>query len=777
MSSVLVLLFMASAAPDAAAANPLPRAAADRPVADNFVEPVIPLVPRQERTEQQRAAVTAAALYAHGRLLLRRDDQAGALRRFQRAWRYDPRAVSLLPQIVFLAHHLGRPDEAARYAVLAAERDQGSPTLLQQLALQLSRQQDWPRAIQLLEKSLQPVDGDLPADASAGLSPAVARLELGRLYFLSGDFPRSAEHFAHVRQILADPGRLAADPTLEKILLEHTERTYQMLAESFYQAGRYEEARAMLTRVQAARQSNRKEPKASDEQPLGGPDTPSEPSEQAGGVLDYDLARVAAKLGQRDQAQTHLEAYFASRSAAAGTAPYELMAELMSGSEQQPVGVATGSAADTKPVGEQGIAARLEELLQADPKNPALLWYTAQRDLAHQQFEPARQRLEQLLVLQPGLAAYQGLIEIHRQRRLPAELLGVLGVAAACGANTQDFQDLLAPLTDDPALSRDLVDAAVHQLDNQAEGTAAGVLLAGALLAEERAATETADRLFSAGVMRLDRDARYDWLVDWGLELLLDERFAAAADAFRQALADPPSDAGQAACQFYLIRALALADQTDQALQAARRGAELFPDQPRLQSQPGWVLYHARRYDAAEAAYRELLQQFDALHTPEVRSAMREARLILSNICVHQQRLPEAEQWLEQILDEYPEDVGALNDLGYLWADQGQWLERSLAMIQRAVEQEPDNVAYRDSLGWAYYRLDRYAEALAELEQAASGDDPDGVILEHLGDTYYQLGQRQQALDTWRRALQALADETDEATRRNIRQKIKNCEK
>ncbi len=57
-------------------------------------------------------------------------------------------------------------------------------------------------------------------------------------------------------------------------------------------------------------------------------------------------------------------------------------------------------------------------------------------------------------------------------------------------------------------------------------------------------------------------------------------------------------------------------------------------------------------------------------------------------------------------------------------------------MIQLAVADSPDNAAYRDSLGWVLYRLNRYSEALAELQKAAAGDSPDGEILNHLGDTY-----------------------------------------
>ncbi|MFM8718500.1 MAG: tetratricopeptide repeat protein, partial [Chthoniobacterales bacterium] len=54
----------------------------------------------------------------------------------------------------------------------------------------------------------------------------------------------------------------------------------------------------------------------------------------------------------------------------------------------------------------------------------------------------------------------------------------------------------------------------------------------------------------------------------------------------------------------------------------------------------------------------------------------------------------------------------ALNYLGYMWAEKGQNLAEAEQFIRRALEQEPDNAAYLDSLGWVLYQQARYQEAL-----------------------------------------------------------------
>jgi tetratricopeptide (TPR) repeat protein len=152
--------------------------------------------------------------------------------------------------------------------------------------------------------------------------------------------------------------------------------------------------------------------------------------------------------------------------------------------------------------------------------------------------------------------------------------------------------------------------------------------------------------------------------------------------------------------------------------------------------------------------------------------------MLLSNIAVHRKRMPDAEQWLEEVLDEFPEEIGALNDLGYLWCDQNKHLQRSLTMVQAAVAGDPENAAYRDSLGWAYYRLGRHAEAIEHLELAVKQmkDTPDGVLLDHLGDAYHAAGRKKDALKAWQQAVELFEKEKEQEHLDATRAKIEKQE-
>ncbi|MEI6084797.1 MAG: tetratricopeptide repeat protein [Verrucomicrobiota bacterium] len=111
-----------------------------------------------------------------------------------------------------------------------------------------------------------------------------------------------------------------------------------------------------------------------------------------------------------------------------------------------------------------------------------------------------------------------------------------------------------------------------------------------------------------------------------------------------------------------------------------------------------------------------------------------------------------------------PKLANAYNYLGYMWADKGTNLTEALANIQKAVELEPDNGAYQDSLGWVKYKLGKPAEALPallraiELLEKDTQREPedrleDAVVYDHLAEVQLKLGQTAAAIQTWKRAL------------------------
>jgi tetratricopeptide (TPR) repeat protein len=132
---------------------------------------------------------------------------------------------------------------------------------------------------------------------------------------------------------------------------------------------------------------------------------------------------------------------------------------------------------------------------------------------------------------------------------------------------------------------------------------------------------------------------------------------------------------------------------------------------------------------------------------------------------------PKAEADFKQALELYPDQPHVLNYLGYSWVDQGVHLDEGTRMIRRAVEQRPDDGYIVDSLGWAYYRVGNYEEAVKHLERAVELRPEDPTINDHLGDAYWKVGRHLEARFQWTHA-RDLKPEPEEL--KKIEEKLKN---
>ena len=113
----------------------------------------------------------------------------------------------------------------------------------------------------------------------------------------------------------------------------------------------------------------------------------------------------------------------------------------------------------------------------------------------------------------------------------------------------------------------------------------------------------------------------------------------------------------------------------------------------------------------------------------------------------------EAEEQFQKVLVSDPENAATLNYLGYMLADQNLKLEEALGYIKRAVDLDPTNGAYLDSLGWAYFRLGKYELAEDNLLKASQKINTDPTVHDHLGDLYQKTGRLKLAATNWERAL------------------------
>jgi len=98
-------------------------------------------------------------------------------------------------------------------------------------------------------------------------------------------------------------------------------------------------------------------------------------------------------------------------------------------------------------------------------------------------------------------------------------------------------------------------------------------------------------------------------------------------------------------------------------------------------------------------------------------------------------------------------NVLLLNNFAYSLAERGKDLDRALKMVQVAVDEEPDNSSYLDTIGWVYYKMDDYENAKNYIDKAIAHDKDNATLLEHLGDVYYKMGKKNKAKEIWESAL------------------------
>lgn len=214
--------------------------------------------------------------------------------------------------------------------------------------------------------------------------------------------------------------------------------------------------------------------------------------------------------------------------------------------------------------------------------------------------------------------------------------------------------------------------------------------------------------------------------------------------------------------QLRLLEGLTLADnkQTDAAVALLREGLTDTPQDF------GKYLYIASAYLQAGRAREAVAAARQAIvfAPPDSPAAKTQAMVLLSSAQERAGDIKGSEESLRLILKSEPDNALALNNLGYFLVERNERLEEAVELIERAVRAEPFNPSYLDSLGWAYFKLNRLDEAEKHLAEAARRSQTSATIHDHLGDLYHRTGRLEQARAAWRKAL-SLSNEEPETAR------------
>ncbi|MEL6258083.1 MAG: tetratricopeptide repeat protein, partial [Pseudomonadota bacterium] len=208
-----------------------------------------------------------------------------------------------------------------------------------------------------------------------------------------------------------------------------------------------------------------------------------------------------------------------------------------------------------------------------------------------------------------------------------------------------------------------------------------------------------------------------------------------------------PDSPFYAAAQGQIAWALRREGRGEEALSIARAALDASKDRD-LKIQLGDLYRSVSRYAEADQVFSELIDT-------DARNGVHDWRLYYARGTVRDELefWPGAEADLRRALELQPVAPNVLNYLGYSLVDRGMDVEEGFSLIQKAVALRPDEGHIVDSLGWAYFRLGRFDEAVVQLERAVELSPGDVVINDHLGDAYWRVGRRLEASFQWKRAL------------------------
>jgi tetratricopeptide (TPR) repeat protein len=277
-----------------------------------------------------------------------------------------------------------------------------------------------------------------------------------------------------------------------------------------------------------------------------------------------------------------------------------------------------------------------------------------------------------------------------------------------------------------------------------------------------------------------------------------------AVDSYRQIAVVDPSKAPHASAM--IIGAYMGGKEFAKAQDEADAAVKKFPNDREVRVSRASLLAEMGKTDAAVADVKKLIdgkndlaiqlalsdlyvkgKKFDdaakALDAAEKLSESQEEKIDVwfkrGAMFERQKNVAAAETEFRKVLAVMPDNPATLNYLGYMLTDRNIRLPEALAMIQKAVDSEPNNGAYLDSLGWVYFRMGRLPEAEDNMRRAVDLVPRDPTMHDHYAEVLFKASKVREAIAQWETSLRewqtSSPAELDAAEVAKVKDKLENA--
>lgn len=193
----------------------------------------------------------------------------------------------------------------------------------------------------------------------------------------------------------------------------------------------------------------------------------------------------------------------------------------------------------------------------------------------------------------------------------------------------------------------------------------------------------------------------------------------------------------------------------DDVINLCREGIDYNPDQLGFYYYQGLAYYQEERNDEVLDVLRRGLAYIDKDTQKKVTA---DFYSLIGSVLYDQKDYEGAFEAFENCLKYDPDNVECMNNYAYFLSEHNRSLDKAAQLSARTIREEPKNATFLDTYAWILYKQQRFAEAKIYIDQALANDSDSvqsAVVLEHAGDIYYRNNQPDQAVDFWKKALEA----------------------
>ena len=217
-----------------------------------------------------------------------------------------------------------------------------------------------------------------------------------------------------------------------------------------------------------------------------------------------------------------------------------------------------------------------------------------------------------------------------------------------------------------------------------------------------------------------------------------------------------------AAARLQLVSYAWREEDQDRVIALCQDARQYNPDEMAFYYYQGIAYYQKEQLDDALNAFQNGISVINDQSDPDIVS---DFYAVMGDIMHQKGREQEAFAAYDSCLQWKDDNIGCLNNYAYYLSEKGLQLDKAEQMSFRTIKAEPKNATYLDTYAWILFMQKRYSEARIYIDQTLQCDsDSSAVLLEHAGDIYYHVGDKEKAVALWQQALERATDNKPSGT-------------